>query len=236
MVGVGELGRYLDCMSSNPDEATVPAGRHGLAPGLISDQSRERLIAATVELVAKRGYRETSVDQIAAAAGVGSAVFYSFFEGKEDCFLAAFDRIVEESAAALTLAVADTDGWPEEMATALGFLLDLVIADPRRARVALVEVQAAGPRAYLRYEEVVDRAAPKLREGRAFSRETAALSGTLEEAILGGVIWIVHQRLVKGELDDPDSLLKETIQFGLSPYLGDDEAKRLAVATVRERS
>ncbi len=222
-------------MTNKRDEVVVPIGRHGLPPDVVAQHQRERLFEATVDLVAKRGYRDTSVDQIVKAARVGYVAFYDLYEGKEDCFLAAFDRIVEESAAAVTMAVADADGWAEEMAAGLACLLDLIVADPRRARVALVEVQAAGPRAYNHYEAAVDRAAPKLREGREFSKEAAALSGALEEAILGGILWIAHQRLVKGELGDPDSLLGEAIQIALSPYLSDEEIQRLAAAS-RDRS
>lgn len=223
-------------MTNKSDDAVVPTGRHGLAPDAVAEQQRERLFAAVVELVAKRGYRETSVEQIVKAARVGTVAFYELYAGKEDCFLGVFDRIVAESIEAVTEAVAGADGWPEEMAGGLACLLDLIVAEPRQARIALVEVQTAGPRAYERYKEAVDRAGPKLREGRAFSKEAAALSGTLEEALLGGILWIVHQRLVKGELGDVDSLLEETIQIALSPYLGDEEAKRLAAATLQDRA
>lgn len=223
-------------MANKPDEVTVSTGRHGLSPEVVVAQQRERLFVAIVELVAKRGYRDTSVDHIVKTARVGRAAFYELYEGKEDCFLAAFDRIVGEGAEAVAAAVAEADGWPKEMAAALGCLLELAAADPQRARIALVEIQAAGPRAYDRYKEVVDRAAPKLRQGREFSQETAALSDALEEAILGGITWIVHQRLAKGELGDPDSLVAETIQIALSPYLGEEEAKRLAAVTRQDRA
>jgi len=225
-------------MERAPEEAPiVPLGRHGLAPDVVASHQRERLFKATVELVAKRGYRETSVDHIVKAARVGYVAFYDLFEGKEDCFLAAFDRIVEETAEALQEAVAGEEEWPLQMAVALACLLDLIAADPQRARVALVEVQAAGPTAYARYEEVVDRAIPKLRDGRKLSVEAAQLSPTLEEAVLGGVIWLVHQQLVvKGELEDVEALLGQSIQIALSPYLGDDRARELSEATLRDRA
>lgn len=214
----------------------VPLGRHGLAPDVVAAHQRERLFGATVELVAKRGYRDTSVDHIVKSARVGYVAFYELFEGKEDCFLAAFDRIVAEASEALAEAVAEAEEWPRQMAAALACLIDLIVAEPRRARVALVEVQAAGPAAYARYEQAVDRAVPKLREGRELSEEAAQLSETLEEAVLGGIIWIVHQRLVKGELNDAEALLEQAIQIALSPFIGDAEARRLAEATLRERA
>ena len=224
-------------MKRAPDEApVVPLGRHGLAPDVVAAHQRERLFEATVELVAKRGYRNTSVDQIVKAARVGYVAFYDLFEGKEDCFLAAFDRIVEEASEAAAEAVAGETEWPRQVTAALGCLLDLAVADPKRARIALVEVQAAGPAGHARYEEIVDRAVPLLRHGRQASKAAAQLSETLEEGVLGGILWIVHQQLVKGELKDADPLLRESAQIALSPYLGDAEAERLAEAAVRERS
>lgn len=215
----------------------MPLGRHGLAPDVVAAHQRERLFEATVELVAKRGYRNTSVDHVVKAARVGYVAFYDLYEGKEDCFLAAFDRIVDEATEELTQAVEAEDEWPQQMAAGLACLLDLIAADPKRARVALIEVQAAGPGAYARYEQVFDRAVPKLREGRALSGEAAQLSKTLEEAVLGGVVWLVHQQLVvKGELEDTEALLGQSIQIALSPFLGDAGAKKLADATLRNRS
>ena len=224
-------------MKRGPDEApVVPLGRHGLAPDVVAAHQRERLFEATVDLVAKRGYRNTSVDHIVKAARVGYVAFYDLYEGKEDCFLAAFDRIVDEATEELTEAVAGEEEWPQQMAAALARLLDLIAAEPKRARVALIEVQAAGPGAYARYEQVFDRAIPKLREGRELNDEAAQLSKTLEEAVLGGVIWIVHQQLIKGELDDTEVLLGQSIQIALSPFLGDAGAKKLAEATLRDRA
>ncbi|HET9591314.1 MAG TPA: helix-turn-helix domain-containing protein [Solirubrobacterales bacterium] len=214
------------------EEAIVPLGRHGLAPDVVAAHQRERLFAATVDLVAERGYRNTSIDHIVKAARVGYVAFYDLFDGKEACFLAAFDRIVAETAEALAAAVARESEWAHQIAAGLGCLLDLIVADPRRARVGLVEVQAAGPAAYRRYEEALDRTVPKLREGRTFNPKTRDLSTTLEEAVLGGVVWIIHQRLVKGELKETEPLLEETIQIALSPYLGDAEAKQVAEATL----
>lgn len=214
----------------------VPTGRHGPSPDVEADQQRDRLFVATVELVAKRGYRETTVDRIVKAANVDPVAFTQLYADKEECFLAAFDRIVEETVETVVAAAEGAEGWPEEMATGISCLLDLVAADPRRARIAVVEAQAAGPRALARYGAAVDRAMPKLREGRQFSQEAAALSGALEEAILGGVLWIVHQCLVNGQLGEIEALLEDLIQLALAPYLGDEAAKHLAAATPRDRA
>lgn len=212
------------------DVVVVPTGRHGLPANVVAEHQRERLLSATIAQVAKRGYRGTSVDHIVKTARVGYVAFYELFDGKEGCFLAALERIVEETRTELNGAVSPEALWPEQICSGLAKLVELVAADPARARVALVEAQAAGPSAYARYEEAIDMAIPALRAGREFTAQTVNLSETLEEAIIGGIAWVFHQRLVQGESEAIGSLLGEAIQISLAPYLGEAEAQRIAGA------
>lgn len=218
-------------MAAPPEEmAAVPTGRHGLPANIVAEHQRQRLIAATIELVAKRGYRSTSIDHIVKGAKVGYVAFYELFDGKEACFTAALEQIVSETGEQLTAAVGGADSWPQQICDALRRLVELIAAEPARARVALVEAPAAGPEAYRRYEEAVDSTIPKLREGRALRSGTAELSQTLEEAIVGGVAWIFHQRLVNSEAAAIPTMLEEAIQITLAPYLGEAEAQRIAAS------
>jgi AcrR family transcriptional regulator len=210
----------------------VPTGRHGLPADVVAEHQRERLLVATIELVAERGYQGTTIDQIVKAAKVGYVAFYELFAGKEECFLAAFDRIVAELDTALVAAVPEQAPWPEQICAAITALIDLVAADPVAARVGLVEVLAAGPAALARYQVALDTAIPKLREGRRLGAGAEDLSETLEQAILGGIAWILHQRLVIGEADRVGELRGEAIEIALSPYLGEAEARRHAGAAV----
>jgi AcrR family transcriptional regulator len=210
----------------------VPTGRHGLPADVVAEHQRERLLVATIDLVAKRGYQGASIDQIVKAAKVGYVAFYELFAGKEECFLAAFDRLLAEARDALAAAVPEDAPWPEQICAAIAALIDLIAADPAGARVGLVEVQAAGPAALARYQAAIETAVPNLREGRGQRDGAVALSATLEEAILGGIAWILHQRLVTGEAARIADLRGEAIEIALSPYLGEAEAKRYAGATV----
>lgn len=212
------------------DVVVIPTGRHGLPANVVAEHQRERLLAATIAIVAKRGYRGTSVDHIVKAARVGYVAFYQLFDGKEGCFLAAFDRIAAETRAELAAAIPSEAPWPEQICAALAALVEAIAADPGRARVGLVEVQAAGPAAFAHYQAAIDAGIPMLREGRAYRPEAAALFDTLEEATIGGIAWILHQRLVQGESAKIAGLLGEAIQIALEPYLGEAEAQRIARA------
>jgi TetR/AcrR family transcriptional regulator, transcriptional repressor for nem operon len=54
-----------------------------------TDNSRTRLLAATVDLVRANGYAATRVEDVCAAAGVTKGSFFHHFESKEDLAIAA---------------------------------------------------------------------------------------------------------------------------------------------------
>jgi AcrR family transcriptional regulator len=210
------------------ETVAVPTGRHGLPADIVAEHQRERLLVATIEQVARRGYRGTSVDHIVKSARVGYVAFYDLFEGKEECFAAAFARIVSDTREELAEEVSSELPWAEQICLGLQTLAGLIAAEPARARVALVEVQTAGPEAYRSYEAALDTAIPKLAEGRGSRADGPALSATTEEALVGAIAWSFQQLVLRGESAKADGLVAEAIRIALSPYLGEAEARRMA--------
>ena len=76
--------------------ASKPSPRRGAGPpeGALRSPQLERILDATEKLVAANGCNGTSIEAIVKEAGVSSVTFYEFFDGKEACFAAAFDRAV----------------------------------------------------------------------------------------------------------------------------------------------
>ncbi|MFC1419747.1 TetR family transcriptional regulator [Streptacidiphilus cavernicola] len=67
--------------------AAAPAEPAGPGPRKVTaqrQQMRQDLAAAAMELFANQGYEETTVDQIAAAAGVARRTFFRYFRSKEE--------------------------------------------------------------------------------------------------------------------------------------------------------
>lgn len=74
-------------------------------------QATHRALAeAATDLFIRQGYAETSVDEIAEAAGVGRRTFFRYFPTKEDVFLA--PALAEVADFADTLATAPDTGDP----------------------------------------------------------------------------------------------------------------------------
>ncbi|WP_341924170.1 TetR family transcriptional regulator [Nocardioides psychrotolerans] len=63
-------------------------------PGAERGSSRERMIRAAYELFEQRGFERTTVDDIAARAGVGRTTFFRAFATKEDVIFPDHDSLV----------------------------------------------------------------------------------------------------------------------------------------------
>jgi AcrR family transcriptional regulator len=120
-------------------------GNHGLTPEQVASSQRERVLAAMRELVAGRGYQDVPVTEVIRHAGVSRKTFYELYSGKEECFVAVYEREMERLLAPTLQAFEGSEPWIDRLRTALGVLLGALAADGDAARICFVEVLAAGP-------------------------------------------------------------------------------------------
>jgi AcrR family transcriptional regulator len=208
----------------------LPPGRHLIASDFVSQNQRERILLATAELAADRGYQKTTIELIAKTARVALVTFYEHFASKEECFLAAFDESVAAATEVFAQLLDPEDPWQEQISAGLEIFLEMVVKEQARAKLCIVEAQAAGAASLARYQAMLEGVAPKLREGREFNPRASRLPEGLEVAIAGGIAWLVHQRLLADDVENLKSLLPEMLQVTLTPYIGEIEAGRAADA------
>lgn len=195
---------------------------------MLSRAPRDRILAAMAEIVAKRGYQGTTIEHIVKRAGLSRATFYESFENREACLLAGFDEAAAELRRRTDAAAAAEKEWPLRIRAGLTAFLEFAAEDPALARTCLVESMTAGPPAMERYEQALAGFAPDFAHGRAFAAEAEELPETLEDSIVGGIVWMVHQRLLRSEVDQIPGLLPTMLEFGLAPYLGEQRAAEVA--------
>jgi AcrR family transcriptional regulator len=201
-------------------------GRHTLSREFIAQHQRARIISALAEETAEQGYRAVTVADIVRRAGIARNTFYDNFSSKEDCFLATQDFAVEEALRRVVEAAAKVDSWQARVDAGLAAFLNYVASEPALARTCIVEALSAGPAALARYEESLQSFIPLFRIGRKVSPHGPDLPQTLEETIIGGVFWIIYQRIIGGETEQIEQLLPELVEFALTPYIGAEAARR----------
>jgi AcrR family transcriptional regulator len=208
----------------------LPAGRHGFSREQVAHNQRERLIAGLATAVAEHGYNAVTITHITKAAAVSRRVFYANFEGKEECFLAAFDVVVAHVRDLLAKAVEAAPDWPHQAIAAAREVLAFLASEPDLARLCLVESQSASPVIATRFHQAVRELVPPLAKGREERSEHRALPPTTEDSTVGALVSLAGRKVAAGEAEDLEELLPDFIEFILSPYLGPSEAERLARA------
>src|SRR5271170_8370679 len=77
---------------------------------LTAERRRGQLFAVALELFAERGYRATTMDDIAEAAGVTKPLLYQHFSSKRALYLELVEAVSDELLAAIALATGSAAG------------------------------------------------------------------------------------------------------------------------------
>ena len=210
-----------------------PRGRHRLPPEVIARSQRERLLEATVRVVAEKGYGATTVADLTRVAGISRTTFYELFEDKEACFLAAYDGAVEALVRRVSAAYEAEEGWPRRARAGLAALLGALAEEPDVARLALVDAGAAGPAAQRRQRAALQRLTPFFDEGRDFAPGGRNLPANTSRMAIGAVAGLIADELIEERAEDLPGLLSDVLFATLVPYIGPAAAAREVGETSR---
>lgn len=205
----------------------LPPGRHGLSRVFVAENQRERLLNGIVEAVAEHGYSATTITGITAAAKISRRTFYEYFEGKEDCFGAAYEMIETHVLDSMLAAPGAGEPWPDRVRARLAALLDVLSRDNAVARCFLIEPLAAGGDVAGRYREAMQLLAGALRPEPPPSELDMEVR---DQALVGGIATLIVRRLNSGGEARLPELLPDLVELALAPYLGRAEAKHQAAA------
>lgn len=174
------------------------------------------------ELCAEKGYEATKVADVVRRAKVARKTLYDNFSGKEELFLACLDTTIAEAEAVVDTACdaaapADGTDWGARMEAGLEAFLEFVVGHPDASRACVVDAPGAFPEAAARYDGAVDRFVTRLRDSAPAGDDRPE---TLEEALIGGLAWIVHQQIRGAGRTTAGNLLPQLREFLLIPYQG----------------
>jgi AcrR family transcriptional regulator len=175
--------------------------------------ARARICEAMARVVAERGYAAATIGEVVAAVRISRRTFYEHFDDKEDCFIEAYRIGCENGIAQIDDALRrlEQPDWRTRLAVSLETYLAILAAEPHFARVLLIEVLAAGPRALAMREQVLAVYVEHYRGLREVARaEEPALPAVPDEflrALVGGIAELVQQCLLESPpAEAPDRL------------------------------
>jgi AcrR family transcriptional regulator len=151
-------------------------------------ERRERLVAATIEVLAEQGAGRATMTAICARAGLTERYFYESFASLDEAMLAALDSVCDEIAQVAVSTLETTTGAPDTRVHAvMAAFVDLVVRSPAKGQVAVIH-SSANRRLRARRHELVGMFADLV------AREAAALYGEdawpPERARIHGLVYI----------------------------------------------
>jgi AcrR family transcriptional regulator len=135
---------------------------------------REAILDAIERLLARYGYKKTTMDDLAREAGIGKGTIYLHFSSKEDVALSSIDRVVERVQHKLR-AIAGSEG------SAAARLRDMLV---QRVLTRIDSVQAYSQSLDDLFEAL--RPAYMARRGKYFATETEMFARVLAEGRRAG--------------------------------------------------
>ncbi|WMJ68954.1 TetR/AcrR family transcriptional regulator [Stenotrophomonas sp. 24(2023)] len=191
-------------------------------PQRLTDRKREAIVRAAVEEFRTAGYEATSMDRIAAVAGVSKRTVYNHFPSKEELFALILEELWESSAASVELPYRTDQPLQPQLLQLLRQKLDL-LGDANfidLARVAMAEIIHSPDRA----QEIVGR----------MKEKESGVTGWIRAAIADGRLQPVDPEFATFQLEGLVKSFAFWPQVTLGqPPLAQAERRRVAESAVK---
>jgi AcrR family transcriptional regulator len=175
-----------------------------------------------VNVVGEQGFHGTRVTDVIARAGVSRKTFYEHFSDKEECFLAAFDQALAELMRLTSEAFEGPDDWTDRVREGVVTFLSLLAQQPAAARMCIVEVLAAGPKALARREAAIRGFTHFIDAGRAGAPR--GLPATTAVGVIGGINEVLYAEIRRGTVADLPRLAPDMVYWIVLPFVGHERA------------
>jgi AcrR family transcriptional regulator len=171
--------------------------------------ARERLLDGIADAVAEKGYADTTIADIVAAARVSKRTVYQHFTGKEACFTALYVTASTRSLTVLRDTVDTSLGWHAQVERAISAYLSILSEQPKRARTLYIEILRMGEAGLALRRSAHHRFASWIVEvletERPLSDDVRVMAFALACAVIGGIHELILEYL---ERDDCARLLE----------------------------
>jgi AcrR family transcriptional regulator len=191
----------------------------------VGASERERVVAATVDLVLEQGYEATSVESILARAGVGRVEFERHFASKQDCCIQIYAGYIEEFNDAVFARIDASEPWRERLRAAAYASARFFRDNPREVRYSVTGILAAGEMAQVMREQHLELMVDLIDSARAELPDPDSVSRAVAESVVGSIFGFLLKAVHKeGDARSAESFVPDLMYIAVRPYLGHPEA------------
>jgi AcrR family transcriptional regulator len=207
-------------------------GEHIGSHSFVVHSQRERILDAVANLSASKGYTAVTVKDIAEQAAVSLDAFYEHYAGKEDAFLVAYEVGHAKGLTIVEHAYNAAPDWRTAIRAAIAALFDFLASEPAFAHLSLVDARVATDRTAERASRGVSAYAQMLLPGFERARGKSGPPSVAVEAIIGGIFELCLSYTLQNRAEALSELVPRATYFALAPFVGANEAGRLATESL----
>jgi AcrR family transcriptional regulator len=210
--------------------ATARAKKKSAA--LQKTERRQQILGSAREVFSKRGYHQTTIDDIVALAGVARGTFYLYFEDKRAVFSDLVDRFAGQLSMAIVRIVTDDPGRSvvEQVRENIRAIIATCLADRAMTKILFSDAVGVDP-AFDRklqtfYDTVVQLLTESLKEGQALGIVSDGEPRVLAYLTIGALKELLYQAVTLGFAEESaDVLTQQMFSFLSAGYLRLPDAK-----------
>lgn len=188
---------------------TVPARQGDDAPDVAGDGPRSRILAGLADTLGGKGYAQTTIADIAAAARVSRSTVYEQFGDKDGVLIALYSDLSDRMLATIAREVEHQPrglGWRERIAGVAGAYLGAIARVPPGERLSLLEIASAGPRARRERRANLDRFANAVSVATVLLARAVPGVRSLSVPLAYAVVGAVNELVLEAAEDGPEQV------------------------------
>lgn len=172
-------------------------------------RAREAILKGMAECIVSKGYRATTVADIAGASRVSKSTLYALFADKEQVFMELYAALTEVQLSVLERADersrAAGMGWRDRLAVSLRVYIETMIAGGAVTRCLLIEAPAVSERTLAARRDALDRHAAVIQRLVSAVEEDEGLVSVISPSLMVGALGGMNELLMQAfETGDPD--------------------------------
>jgi AcrR family transcriptional regulator len=189
-------------------------------------ERRQQILAAARDVFAKRGYHQSTIDDIVAEAGVARGTFYLYFEDKRAVFADLIDRFSAHIAMAIMRIATDDESRPvaEQVRQNIRAIIAVCLAERPMTKILFTDAlgidSAFDRKLHTFYDEVVQLLTESLRDGQALGIVADGEPRVLAYLTIGALKELLYQAVTLGLAEESaDVLTQQMYAFLNGGYL-----------------
>ena len=189
---------------------------------LPKSERRQQILSVARDVFARRGYHQTTIDDIALQAGVARGTFYLYFEDKRAVFSDLIDRFASQLTVAIVRIVTDDPQRPvvEQVRENIRAIIGTCLTERSMTKILFTDAVGIDPafdrKLFTFYDTVVQLLAESLKDGQALGIVDEGEPRVLAYLTIGALKELLYQAVTLGYAEESAEVLTQQMYSFLS--------------------